>query len=144
MPAGAPTKFTEELFDSICEEISTSERGLVSICKDNELKTNTFYDWIAKDVELSNKYARAKELQAEFMAEQILAIADETSNDTIKTEKGDIPNSEWIARSRLRVDSRKWLASKLYPKKYSEKVQQEITITSAPDIIIPGGEQDDN
>lgn len=40
--AGAPTKFTQELFDDICEMVSNSERGLVYICKDKGIKTNTF------------------------------------------------------------------------------------------------------
>lgn len=130
--AGAPTKFTQELFDDICEMVSNSERGLVYICKDKGIKTNTFYDWIAKDVELMNKYARAKELQAEYMAEQILNIADQSENDDlIDEESGNVrQNSEWINRSRLRVDARKWLASKLLPKKFGDKVQQEVSIAS--------------
>lgn len=135
-------KFTVELFDNICKEISQSNKGLVSICKSNDIAAVSFYDWIAKDAELANKYARARELQAEFLAEEILEIADETANDTISTDRGDIPNSEWINRSRLRVDARKWVASKLYPKKYADRVDSNVIITDAPDIIAPAKKND--
>lgn len=132
-------KFTQELFDSICSEISTSNRGLVSICKDKSLNAKTFYDWIKEDSDLSNKYARAKELQAEYLAEEIILIADDSSRDTIIHEETGTEsfNSEFAARSRLRVDARKWIASKLYPKKYGEKVQNEVTVdTSIAQIIV--------
>ena len=125
--AGRPTKYTDELFDEICDLIATSERGLVSICKDKGLNTNTFYSWLEKEVELVNKYARAKNLQAEFMAEQILAIADDKTGDVLAGEFGEVGNSANVSRSKLQVDSRKWLASKLYPKKFGDKVQTELS-----------------
>jgi len=60
----------------------------------------------------------------EAMAEEILEIADETSNDTIIVKRGDseheVANNEWITRSRLRVDTRRWLMSKFAPKKYGD------------------------
>lgn len=122
--AGRPTVYTPELFEKICDEIATSDIGLVHICKHNGLNAKTFYDWIKADIELSNKYARARELQAEYLADQILSIADDVSNDTIiDDETGrESANHEWINRSRLRVDARKWIASKLFPKKYGDKV----------------------
>jgi hypothetical protein len=60
------------------------------------------------------------------MADEILEIADDSSNDTKTIHKGgndiDIENTEWVNRSKLRVDSRKWLLSKMMPKKYGEKL----------------------
>jgi hypothetical protein len=56
-------------------------------------------------------------------AEDIVHISDESKHDTIETEDGEHPNHEWINRSRLRVDTRKWLLSKLLPKQYGDKVQ---------------------
>lgn len=125
--AGRPTIFTQELFDDICEIIANSERGLVSICKDKGLNASTFYDWVAKEVELANKYARAKDLQGEFMAERILTIADDKTGDVLAGEFGEVGNSANVSRSKLQVDSRKWLASKLLPKKYGDKVQTELS-----------------
>jgi hypothetical protein len=66
-------------------------------------------------------------MQMELMATEILDIADDGSNDTYETDDGEKVNQDHINRSRLRVDTRKWLMSKLAPKKYGEKVQQEVT-----------------
>jgi hypothetical protein len=73
------------------------------------------------------EYARAKEEMAEHFAEEMLEIADDGSNDWIEREleRGNVikvADHEHIARSRLRVDTRKWLMSKLLPKKYGEKL----------------------
>ena len=64
--------------------------------------------------------------RSEAMFEDILEIADDTSRDTIDTENGEKANSEWISRSRLRVDARKWMLSKMMPKKYGDKITQEL------------------
>lgn len=141
--AGAPSKFTQDLFDSICNEIAYSDKGLVSICKTKGINACTFYDWIANEAELANKYARAREIQADYLADQIIEISDDGTNDTYKTEEGsESINHDVIARSRLRVDARKWKASKLYPKKYGEKLDLNAVITEAPDVIIPGKKKD--
>jgi len=71
------------------------------------------------------EYARAKEEMAEHFAEEMLEIADDGSNDWIEREleRGNVikvADHEHIARSRLRVDTRKWLMSKLLPKRYGE------------------------
>ena|ERR1017187_9119443 len=73
-------------------------------------------------------YAHAREARGEKMAEEILKIADDGSNDTyvIAGDDGnpdqERTNHDVIARSRLRVDSRKWLASKMFPKRYGDKL----------------------
>lgn len=114
---------------------NTFNQILLSIEEGNSLRTTlkregmptstTFYEWIDNDKEKALHYARACEKRADSIFEEILEIADETSNDTIITDKGEIPNSEWIARSRLKVDARKWMLGKMNPKKYGEKIQQE-------------------
>jgi len=133
----AKGKFTPKLFDEICNLIAYSDKGLVTICKSKDLNANSFYEWIAKDKELGDKYARAKELQAEFLAEQIILIADDSSKDEVPIfgEEGEglgtRTDYENIQRSKLRVDARKWIASKLLPKKYGDKVHQDISINKA-------------
>lgn len=123
-----PTKYNEEIALKICEMIAHSDRGLVSICKELDLNASTVYDWINNNAEFSNKYARAREIQADYLADQIIQIADETHSDTSVNEYGyEVTNHEVIARSRLRVDARKWKASKLYPKKYADRVDSDIT-----------------
>lgn len=78
----------------------------------------------------SEQYARARELQAEHWAEEILEISDDGTNDWVQREnnRGDLamlPDHEHIARSKLRVDTRRWLLSKILAKKYGDKIVQE-------------------
>jgi hypothetical protein len=71
-----------------------------------------------------------------LLAEEIITIADDSSGDVIVDDDGnEQTNHERVARSRLRVDARKWYASKLAPKRYGDKVthEQNITITDLTD-----------
>jgi hypothetical protein len=80
-------------------------------------------NWLSKNLEFREQYERAKREGAEAWAEEILDISDDGSNDFYIDEDGtEKVNHENIQRSRLRVDSRKWLMSKLLPKKYGDKV----------------------
>lgn len=73
--------------------------------------------------EFSEQYARAREAQADKLAEEALQIADDGRNDTYVDGDGNVKtDTEVIQRSKLRVDTRKWLASKMAPKKYGDKV----------------------
>lgn len=87
----------------------------------------TVYRWMGANEEFRQQYACAREDQADTLADEIIDIADESSRDTITKENDDgstyeVCNSEWINRSRLRVDARKWVASKLKPKKYGDSM----------------------
>lgn len=133
---GRNSKYTKELGDKLCETISTSSRGLRSICKELGVSTMSVVRWLNDDdlKDFRLQYARAKQMQADLLVDEILEIADDSRNDTevrydLSGEPYDVENKEWVNRSRLRVDSRKWIASKLYPKKYSEKIQTEISGT---------------
>jgi hypothetical protein len=123
-----PPKYTDELALKILEEISTTHHGLKKVCKNNDVAVSTVLIWLRDDKEFSTLYARAKESQADLLADEILAIADKerelieetiTSGGSLKTIKDN------IARSRLQVDARKWLASKLKPKKYGDTQQAD-------------------
>jgi hypothetical protein len=122
IPLGRPSGYTQEMADIICERLSDGE-SLRKICLDDDMPAKTtVFKWLGAQPTFANQYARAREVQAETMAEEILEISDETSQDTLFTEYGDKPNSEWISRSKLRVEARKWLMSKMAPKKYGEKL----------------------
>ena len=88
---------------------------------------STVFRWLAEDEEFRQLYAAAREVQATILADEILEISDDGRNDWMKRTVGeieiDVPDHEHIQRSKLRVDSRKWLASKLAPKKYGDAVQ---------------------
>lgn len=71
---------------------------------------------------------RAREAQADTLAEEILQIADDGSNDTYTDDEGRTHvDYDHISRSKLRVDARKWLASKMAPKKYGDRITNEHT-----------------
>jgi hypothetical protein len=120
--------WTPELEEAICSRIAAGE-SVLSISKDPAIPSqDSIYRRIINDSAFSEKYARAREAQMELMSAEILEIADDSSRDT-KTgpEGGEYPDNEWISRSKLRVDTRKWLMSKLAPKKYGDRVQNEHT-----------------
>lgn len=120
--------YTLKIGDEICERLINGE-SLRKICSDECMpNTATVCRWLAKHEAFREQYARAREAQADTLADEILDIADDGRNDTYQDEDGnDRTNHEVIARSKLRVDARKWLASKLAAKKYGDKVQQEHT-----------------
>ena len=128
---GRPTKRTEEIIKRIIEGLSAGT-PLTVICKgDGMPHDSTVRDWMAGDSDLSLAIARARETGFDQIALDALAIADNRENDTILTDKGgEIPNSEWISRSRLRVETRLKLLAKWDPKRYGDKITQEI---SGPD-----------
>lgn len=117
-PAPAQDKLEAIGIDVVCERIADCET-LQSIADSAEVSKGTLITWLAG---YSDQYARAREAQADKLAEDILAIADDGSNDTYQTENGEVTNHDVIARSRLRVDARKWLAGKMAPKKYGDKL----------------------
>ncbi len=123
---GRPSKYTVDLADRICELIATSDRGLDHILREENLPASSAVRrWLAARPDFQAKYIRAREQQAELLASQILAIADDSSADTVTRYREDgteyqAVDHDHINRSRLRVEARKWLASKLFPKVYGE------------------------
>jgi len=111
----------------ICERIAKGE-SMVSICASEGMPVQSVvYNWLTVDKDFAERYARAREQQAEHYLDEIIAISDESSQDKIANEDGtERTDSEAIQRSKLKVDTRKWVMSKLAPKKYGDKIQQEI------------------
>lgn len=126
---GRPSIFTKELSDLICKRIAQGE-SVRSICKEEKMpNADTIYAWLLEDdkKEFSDKYARARNIQAELMFEELLEIADDGTNDWMTLTRRDgseisVEDREVVNRSKLRVDTRKWYLSKVLPKKYGEKV----------------------
>ena len=122
------SSFTQEMADIICERIAKGE-SLRKICLDKDTPSHTtILKWLREIEGFASQYARAREDQAEFYLDEIIAISDESSQDKVANEDGTEPtDSEAIQRSKLRVDTRKWAMSKLAPKKYGDKITQEVT-----------------
>ena len=127
-------EYTEELGTEICEAIAQSSEGLKSLIRQNPHwpRYATVRKWIRINSAFADLYARAKLDQADLLVEEILEISDDKSRDNIvkinsEGEEYEVCNSEWVNRSRLRVDTRKWLASKLAPKLYGERNTEKQT-----------------
>ena len=88
----------------------------------------SFYEWVAQDETVLRRYEFAMIMRADTYAEETIEIADDDSDDWKTGKDGSlIPDYEVVQRSKLRVDARKWYASKLAPKKYGDKVTNELT-----------------
>ena len=132
MALGRPSIYSQELGLKICERLANGE-SLRAICKGEEFPNiSTVLRWIldGEHQEFSEQYSKARQAQAELLADEIFDIADDGSNDWMLREFADggsqiVQNSEAIGRSRLRVDSRKWYLSKVLPKKFGEKSEIE-------------------
>jgi len=123
MPAGRPSSYSLHTAETICERLADGE-SLISICADEGMPAKkTVLQWLSKHEEFRNQYAVARERQAEHYLDEILEISDDGSRDYKKQADGrEAPDYDHMARSRLRVDSRKWIMSKLAPKKYGDKL----------------------
>lgn len=112
--AGRPSDYTQDIADEICEKLAYGQ-SLRSICEgsDSLPSARTVFRWLREHEEFCQQYARAKEESADSMVDDIVRIAD---------------NEEEDAQSRrVKIDARKWVASKLKPKKYGDKVHTEVT-----------------
>ena len=120
----------EAVFESICTRIEEGE-FLRRILKEEGMpSTQTFYRWLSQFEEKSKRYAYACNIRTEIIAEEMFEIADDGSNDLMTIYKGDIAyeveNKEIVNRSRLRIDTRKWLLAKMNPKKFGDKIDANV------------------
>lgn len=126
---GRPSKYCIEMATRICEAIATHTESYTKICElnpDFPDKSNMRL-WRYRHPEFRAMYDQAKRDQAELFVEELLEIADFTGLDSkinFKTGEESM-DTEWVARSRLRVDTRKWIACKLLPKVYGDKKEDE-------------------
>lgn len=135
-------QYSVELGEEICRALATSTLSMYKLCELNDHWPirQTINEWRLDRPEFREKYYEARKCQVDLLAEEIIEIADDTSKDNIRKvkqngEEIDTCDNEWVNRSRLRTDSRKWLAMKLLPKIYGEKSEQKIEIAPHEDWI---------
>ncbi len=123
---GRPSLYTEALAAKICERLAEGET-LRSICRDQAMPDKaTVLRWLADKTktDFRDQYAHARDMQADALFDEALEIADDVSGDWSTDKDGKkVVDHENIQRSRLRVDTRKWAAGKMAPKRYGDKVQ---------------------
>lgn len=126
---GRPSDYTQELADRLCALLADGQ-SMRKVCENDWApdKASVFM-WLRTRPEFLDQYTRAKQEAADSMVDDMLDIADDARNDYMSVNDPDNPgykfNGEHVNRSRLRVDARKWIAAKLKPKKYGEKVEHE-------------------
>jgi hypothetical protein len=110
---GRPSTFSENMADVICLDIMAG-KSLREICaREGMPATATVYKWLGQYDEFRDSYAHAREIQADVLADEIIEIADSETD----------PN-----RARVMIDARKWLASKLRPKRYGDRVELDHSV----------------
>jgi hypothetical protein len=121
MTIGRPTDFTEEKA-SLILALMVEGLSIKKICEQPEMPDpRTIFRWLSANETFRHNYAKAQQDRTTAFAEEMLEIADQYDN---LSDKLDV---EHIQRARLRIDTRKWLMSKMDPKRYGDKLTQEHT-----------------
>lgn len=126
-PVGRPSLFNQTIAGDICGRIAAGE-SLRSICKDEKMPDQvTIYRWLAVNEEFRKLYVQAREDQAETHADVIVDIADaDPELEPVTDREGNVVemriHSAYVAYQKNRIDARKWVAAKLKPRKYGDKV----------------------
>lgn len=127
---GRPSTYNADTATQICLRLAEGE-SLRQVCRDKEMPSRqTVYRWLEAEPGFRDQYRRARELLVEHWADELIDIADDTALDTVTkvTPQGreyEAVDHENIQRSKLRVNTRQWLMSKLAPRKYGDRVEHE-------------------
>lgn len=164
-PVGRPSEYNQDSADAMCSLLAFGW-SLRRVIEEGEQfykkemgadvhfpATATVFKWMRDNEEFLKQYTRAKQESADAMAEEVLDISDDGKNDWMEKRSGDnvswIVNGEAVQRSKLRVETRKWLMAKMKPKRYGDKL--DLTsggdkIEQAPLVVstIRSRKQDDN
>ena len=144
MATGRPSTYTKELADKICAELALGKSMRTVVQPDDMPAMSTVFLWLREHKDFSEQYEKAKQESADAMAEELLYIADTPVMGEIKTIKAngdvEIKQDEMLGHRRLQVDSRKWLMSKMKPKKYGD----HLDLTSDTTVTHKYEEMDDD
>jgi hypothetical protein len=121
---GRPSDYTDELAEEICIKIATQSKGILRLCEENEHwpDRSTIFRWKLDNQHFCDLYDKAKQAQLEVLHDDLITISDDTSKDLTENDSGKIVyNNECVNRSRLKIDTRKWILERLAPKKFGAK-----------------------
>ncbi len=134
-----PSSYSVKVADTICERLAEG-KSLNSICASDDMPHKaTVFRWLSSHDEFRDQYARAREAQADVLFDEILDIANtpiegkktklDKDGEVVEISKGDM-----IEHRRLQIDARKWMAGKLRPKVYGDKL--DVGLTGALDFVV--------
>jgi hypothetical protein len=115
---GRPTTFSQDIADKLCSKLAIG-KSLRTTCSSDDMPcVATVFNWFRTQPDFLEQYTRAKEEAADALTDEMLDISDAESAGLDATS---------VSHARLKIETRKWLASKLKPKKYGDKITQEHT-----------------
>lgn len=124
-PVGRPSKFTQTLADDICERIANGE-SLRNICRDKSMPDKTtVLRWVDDNNDFCDQYARACARREDSFFDDLIEIADSVTADAAE-----------VAKARVQIDARKWVLSRMNPKKYGDRVQQEVSGSIGAEVTL--------
>jgi len=129
---GRPSIYTEELANDICTRLGLGE-SLRKICLSEDMPSlSSVMSWLTTKPVFLEQYTRAREIQAETQFDELIDIVDQHPDLSYVTGKNGEQievkfDSSYVAWMKLRVDTRKWTAARMAPKKYGEQKQPETT-----------------
>lgn len=123
---GRPSDYLPEVAEDICALLADGE-SLRSICKRQGMPNKaTVFRWLRVHEEFRDQYAKATDSRADAVFEEMLDIADDAAKE-----------SAAVAKARLQIDTRKWVLSRMNPKKFGDKVTQDIDVKSSDGSMSP-------
>ncbi|WP_369521231.1 ubiquitin carboxyl-hydrolase [Escherichia coli] len=123
---GRPSDYLPEVAADICSLLAEGE-SLRKVCERPGMPNKaTVFRWLAQHEEFRDQYAKATETRADAIFEGMFDIADSVTEDAAA-----------VAKARLRIDTRKWALARMNPKKYGDKVSQEIDHKSSDGTMAP-------
>lgn len=126
MGAKLPEKAFERVLQLVSEGLSVAEA-----CRQDDTPCQkSFYEWLkveGKSEDRLQRYAHARDSRADVIFEEMIEIADDASNDWMERQNRDgstteVLDTEHVQRSRLRIETRKWMLGKMSPAKYGDKL----------------------
>jgi hypothetical protein len=143
---GRPSKYSDEVAHEICTRLGLGE-SLRKICRDDHMPSlASVMSWLTTKPDFLDQYTRAREIQAETQFDELVDIVDQPPELNYVTDKnGELVevkfDSSYVAWMKLRVDTRKWTAARMAPKKYGEhkapeqKEDQTVIDVSVRDLM---------
>lgn len=120
----------ESIITEICNRVINEKTSFNIAVEESQINYATFFNWMVKSDKLKELYNYAREVRADVLFEEIVTIAD-TPIDGEKTkisEKGiEIIKGDMTEHRKLQIDARKWVVAKMQPKKYGDRIDQNIS-----------------
>ncbi|MCJ2065860.1 terminase small subunit protein [Methylobacterium sp. J-088] len=115
-----PSIYSDELAERICDRLAAG-RSLRLICQDADVPSrDTVRRWLRDRLAFRARYAQSCELRADALADEALAIADDSSRDYRSGPSGLVLDADRLRRDRLRIDARKFSAARMAPRRYGD------------------------